>query len=195
MVLVQRHKMIRNIYVGGSIHPLLQIASQAGTAILPHIGRSNAKKILLGLLSGVGSAMLAKALDKGRQYMSQTLSNKINIGTPMNSVLEKLLNISSKLKNVGDPNPNFVGNVKAIDREMVPIKNQLMAQTADINITEAPLRKVAKKFENLSMVNNVTGYGMKSQPKKGGASYGINQPHLNNALNKRADMLLRNILN
>lgn len=202
MVLVNRHKMYRKVYTGGMIHPLLQVATNAGTAILPNIGKSHAKKLLMGVLSGVGSAMLAKALDKGRQYMTKTLSNKINMGMPMNQILSRLLSISPSALSVigGDPQ-----GVKAIDREMVPIKNQLMAQTADINVTEAPIRQVAKEFENMNFSQKVPGYGMKNsstlckdfvkaKPKVGGA-YGVMKPHLNSALNKRADMLLRNILN
>jgi hypothetical protein len=195
MVLVHRHKMYRKVYTGGIINPVLQIATNAGTALLPHIGRSHAKKLLLGALSGVASAMLAKALEKGSQYMSRTLSHRINMGVPMNNILSRLLSISPSSLSVigGDPH-----GVKAIDREMVPIKNQLMAQTADINVTEAPIREVAKEFENMNIPQKVAGYGRKPKPKVGGmhsVGYGVIKPHLNSALNKRADMLLRNILN
>ena len=188
MVLVNRHKLHRRVYVGGMVNPAIQIMSQAGAAVLPHIAKTHLKKLLGGVISGLVATLLAKGLDKGRNYMAKTMTGKLNAGTT-SAVLQKLMGIS--LPNVMGTDPT---GLKPIDREMLPIKNQLMAQTADINLTEAPIREVSKGFENLGVSTKVAGYGMKKprkHVKRGGM---IENPHVANALNKRADILLRNII-
>ncbi len=197
MVLVDRRKMYRKVYTGGLIHPALQVATQAGTAILPFLGKSHLKKLLAGVLSGIGTTMLIKGIERGNRIMSKTLGHKLNLNTPMNETLKKLLAISpfnQLAQPVASEQPT---GVTAIDREVIPIKNQLMAQTANINVTEARSRELNKGFENLGI--DPVGYGRKmpaippSMTRTRGSGI-AKLPHISNALNKRADMLLRNIV-
>lgn len=193
MVLIHKHNLTRKVYVGGNIHPALMVASQAGTALLPHIiGKSMTKKIIRGILTGVGTALLGKALQYGQQYMPHTISHKINANNTLHSTIQRLLAISpGELPIIaGDPQ-----GVRAIDNEMVPIKNQLMAQSASLDATHAPIRELANDVQKISMMDNrVPGYGMKKYKPPTTKGHGVYNKNVNNALNKRSDLLLKNIL-
>ncbi len=183
MALIQRHKMYRKVYTGGMVKPLVQVATNLGTALLPSIGKSHIKKLLFGALSAVATTLLSKALEKGSQYMTNTLSNKTNMNLPMNNVVGKILNIVENAQPIALANP-----IKPIDREVLPIKNQLAAQTANPNVTDGPLRDLQRLGVAGSGVSRVNDPGVSRVNDPG-----MNKA-LNKALNKRSDMLLRNLL-
>lgn len=156
MPIVNKHSYnsTKKIYVGGWIKPLTQILTASGPVLVENSLKPIAKKILAGVASTALASVLAHLLTKGREYFNRT---------GLNSTI-------------------YNGPVQPIDREILPIQNQLLADTADINVTSSPIKEVMKTIER-----PYTGYGNMPKNKK------MNKV-ISNALSKRSNLLLRNVL-